>query len=79
MSDQPPIRLDVDADGIATLTPASVKKKLKDKRFAASVDRAEIAAGIELLGVDLDAHIQLVIDALAPHAAELGIAGRTDD
>jgi predicted hydrolase (HD superfamily) len=63
-------------DGIATLTPASVQKKLKDRRFAASVDRAEIAAGVERLGVDLDAHVQLVIDALAPHAAELGLAGR---
>jgi predicted hydrolase (HD superfamily) len=60
-------------DGIETLTAQSVKKKLKDKAFAAKVDRQEIAAGAELLGVDLLEHIQLVIDALRPHAEELGI------
>jgi predicted hydrolase (HD superfamily) len=62
-------------EGISTLTPQSVKKKLRDKAFAAKVDRQEIAAGAELLGVDLLAHIQFVIDALKPHAEELGIAG----
>jgi len=63
-------------DGIARLTPQSVKKKLKDKAFAAKVDRQEIAAGAELLGVDLLEHIQFVIDALKPHAEELGIHGK---
>jgi len=63
-------------DGIGTLTAESVRKKLKDKAFAAKVDRQEIAAGAELLGVDLVDHIQFVIDALRPHAAELGIQGR---
>jgi len=60
-------------EGISTLEPSSVKKKLKDKAFAAKCDRHEIAAGAERLGVDMTAHIQLVIDALKPHAAELGI------
>jgi predicted hydrolase (HD superfamily) len=60
-------------DGIATLTAQSVKKKLKDKAFAAKVDRHEIAAGAELLGVDMMQHIQFVIDALKPHAEDLGI------
>jgi predicted hydrolase (HD superfamily) len=63
-------------DGVHTLKPKSVKKKLKDKAFAAKVDRAEIAAGVELLGVDLGEHIQFVIDALKPHAQELGIGGK---
>jgi predicted hydrolase (HD superfamily) len=63
-------------DGIATLEPKSVKKKLKDKAFAAKVDRAIIRDSVQLLGVELDAHIQFVIDALKPHAQELGIAGR---
>ena len=54
----------------------SVRKKLKDKAFAAKVDRGEIATGVELLGVDLSEHIQLVIDALKPHADELGIGPR---
>ena len=62
-------------EGIATLEPKSVKKKLKDKAFAAKVDRSIIQQGAELLGVDLGEHTRLVIDALKPHAAELGIGG----
>ena len=60
-------------DGVATLSPKSVKKKLKDKGFAAKVERAEVNAGAEILGVDLGEHIQFIIDALKPHAVELGI------
>ena len=63
-------------DGIGSLTPKSVKKKLKDKSFAAKVERAEVSAGAELLGVDLGEHIAFIIDALKPHAAELGLEGR---
>jgi predicted hydrolase (HD superfamily) len=63
-------------DGIVTLAPNSVVKKLKDKAFAAKVERSEITSGVELLGVDLAAHIQFVIDALRPHADELAILGR---
>jgi predicted hydrolase (HD superfamily) len=62
-------------DGIASLTPKSVKKKLKDKAFAAKVDRQIIRQGMELLEVEQGEHIQFVIDALKPHAAELGIEG----
>ncbi|MFQ5788932.1 MAG: metal-dependent phosphohydrolase [Acidobacteriota bacterium] len=62
-------------EGVRTLTPKSVRKKLKDKAFAAKVDRREVTAGVEILGVDLSEHIQFVIDALRPHADELGIAG----
>lgn len=63
-------------DGIATLEPSSVVKRLKDKRFAASVERAEVHAGVELLGVDLAEHIAFIIGALRPHAAELALTGR---
>jgi predicted hydrolase (HD superfamily) len=63
-------------DGVATLEAKSVKKKLKDKAFAAKVDRQIIRNSVELLGVGLDEHIQFVIDALKPFAAELGIAGK---
>ena len=63
-------------EGVSTLTPKSVKKKLKDKHFAAKVERAEVHAGVEKLGVDLTEHIQMIIDALKPHAQELGIQGR---
>ena len=53
-----------------------MKKKLKDKGFAAKVEREEVTAGAELLGVDLGEHIGFVIQALRPHAAELGLEGR---
>ena len=61
--------------GIATLAPKSVKKKLKDRSFAAKVEREEIHAAVELLGADLTEHIQFVIDALRPHAEELALTG----
>lgn len=63
-------------DGIASLEAKSVLKKLKDKSFAAKVERAEVAAGAELLGVDLAAHVEFVIGALRPHAREIGLQGR---
>jgi predicted hydrolase (HD superfamily) len=62
-------------DGIRSLSPSSVRKKLRDKSFAAKVKRDDVYSGVERLGVSLDEHIQLVIDALAPHAEELGIGG----
>jgi predicted hydrolase (HD superfamily) len=64
-------------EGVSTLTHQSVRKKLKDKAFAAKVDREEILKGAQLLGVDLAEHVQFVIDALKPFAEELGIQGRT--
>lgn len=63
-------------DGLRTMTPASVVKKLKDRSFAAKVDREEIRAAVERLGVGLDEHIRLVIDALADDAEALGLSGR---
>jgi predicted hydrolase (HD superfamily) len=63
-------------EGVATLEPRSVIKKLKDKAFAAKVDRAEIAAGAGMLGIDTATLVQFVIEALRPHAAELGIGPR---
>jgi len=59
--------------GITTLEPKSVLKKLKDKSFAAKVERDEIAAGAKLLGVELEALVAFVVDALKPHGAELGL------
>ena len=63
-------------DGIQSLAVSSVKKKLKDKAFAAKVERSEIQAGVDLLGVSLDEHIAFVIEALKPYAAELGLSGK---
>jgi putative nucleotidyltransferase with HDIG domain len=61
--------------GIDDLTPKSVKKKMKDRAFAAGVDRAEVRRGMELLGLDPDTHIRNVIDAMRGIAQELGITG----
>ncbi len=55
------------------LEPKSVRKKLKSPAFAAKVDRAEIQAGVEALGVDLDAHITMIVAALREHEEELGL------
>lgn len=59
--------------GIDDLTPKSVKKKMKDKAFAAGVDRDEVRHGAELLGVELDVHIENVIAAMREIADELGL------
>ena len=53
----------------------SVKKKLKQKSFAASVNREEVYEGPEELDVTLDEHIQFIIDALKEKAEDLGLSG----
>ncbi len=60
---------------ISELPVSSVKKKLKDKAFARSVNREEIYKGAQELGVDLDEHIQFVITAMTQIADQLGLAG----
>ena len=61
--------------GLEGMTPKSVKKKLKTPAFAAAVNREEVRAGAEQLGVDLDDHIALVIGALQARADALGVTG----
>ncbi len=61
--------------GIADLEPKSVKKKFKDKAFAAKIDREVIRQGAEMLKMDLGDLIALCIEGMKPHAAELGLAG----
>jgi predicted hydrolase (HD superfamily) len=53
----------------------SVRKKMKDKGFARGVNRDDVIQGASDLGVDLDEHIQFVIDAMKESAAALGLAG----
>jgi putative nucleotidyltransferase with HDIG domain len=65
-------------DGIATLEPKSVKKKLKQPSFAAGVHRDEVYKGAEELGVELDDHIRFVIEAMRPIAGELGLRSAAD-
>ncbi len=60
-------------DGIDTLEPKSVRKKLKQPSFAAGVHREDVYQGADELGVDLGEHIAFVTEALRPIAAELGL------
>ncbi len=53
----------------------SVKKKWKQKEFAAAVNRQEIEQAASELGVPLDEHISIVLNAMKTHADELGLAG----
>ena len=54
---------------------ASVKKKMKDKAFARSVNRQDIIEGAQELGVPLDEHIEFCVKAMQARAEELGLKG----
>lgn len=60
---------------IADVTVSSVKKKWKDKAFAAGVDRTEIEHAAVALGVPLDEHIDVVLKAMQSIASTLGLDG----
>jgi len=61
-------------DKLEGMTASSVRKKMKQKAFAAAVSREDIAQGAELLGVPLDEHITHCITALQGIRRELGWA-----
>jgi putative nucleotidyltransferase with HDIG domain len=61
---------------ITGLAPASVRKKLRDKAFARTVNRDDVYRGAEELGVDLDQHIAFVVAALTAVAPDIGLADR---
>lgn len=65
--------------GITDLEASSVKKKFKDKRFAAKIDRALILKGCEMLGMELPEVITVCISGMREHAGELGIGPRETD
>jgi putative nucleotidyltransferase with HDIG domain len=64
---------------LADVKVKSVRKKLKDKAFARSVNRDDIYQGAEELGVDLDEHIEFVLGALLDVAREIGVGGIAKD
>ena len=60
-------------NGVADLEPSSVKKKLKDKAFAAAVSREDIRKGAAELGVDDTEHLRTCIDAIRKERQRLGV------
>ncbi len=60
------------------LEVSSVKKKLKDKAFARTVNREDIRQGVAELGVDLDEHVRFVIESLKPVQKEIGLQGNAE-
>jgi len=59
------------------MAASSVRKKMKQKSFAAAVKREDIEKGAELLGLSVDEHIQNVINAMQGIAGDLGLAPAT--
>jgi putative nucleotidyltransferase with HDIG domain len=62
---------------LADVKASSVKKKLKDKAFARTVNREDIYNGVQELGVDLEEHIEFVRQAMLEIADEIGLSGKT--
>jgi putative nucleotidyltransferase with HDIG domain len=60
-------------NGVADLEPSSVKKKLKDKAFAAAVSRDDIRTGTAELGVDETEHVRTCIEAIRANRGRLGV------
>jgi predicted hydrolase (HD superfamily) len=60
---------------LAEVEAKSVRKKMKDKAFARSVNRDDIIQGAQELGIDLEEHIAFCIEAMKVVAPELGLAG----
>ncbi|MBZ5637544.1 MAG: HDIG domain-containing protein [Acidobacteriia bacterium] len=63
------------AKSLHDLKVSSVRKRMKDKAFARAVNRDEIVEGASLVGMDLDAHVAFVLDAMRSVATDLGLAG----
>jgi predicted hydrolase (HD superfamily) len=53
----------------------SVRKKMKDKAFARGVNREDVVVGAQELGIELDEHVQFVVEAMKGVAAQIGLAG----
>lgn len=60
---------------VADVEVRSVLKKMKDKAFAAAIDRDELRQGAEEFGVDFNEHVGVIIEAMSANAEALGLAG----
>src|SRR5256884_5462514 len=60
---------------LAEVEAKSVRKKMKDKAFARSVNRNDIVQGAAELGVDLEEHIAFCLEAMKAIAGKLGLEG----
>ena len=63
------------AKSVHEVDARSVRKKMKDKGFARGVNRDDVIVGAQELGVDLDEHVQFVIEAMKGVAPQIGLAG----
>lgn len=62
---------------VADVTAASVKKKMKDRRFAEAIRRDDLIAGAAELGIPFEDHVEFVVHAMAANAEALGLAGNS--
>lgn len=60
---------------VADVKPSSVRKKMKDKRFAEGIHRDDLIRGAQELGIPFDDQLAFVIQAMAANADALGLAG----
>lgn len=60
---------------VADVKASSVKKKMKDRRFAEAVRRDDLTSGAEELGIPFEEHVEFVVQAMAANADVLGLAG----
>ena len=60
---------------VLDLEASSVRKRMKDKAFARGVNREDVIQGAQELGVELEAHIAFVIEAMRARADEIGLRG----
>ena len=62
------------AKSLAEVTPRSVRRKMKDKAFAKDVNRNDILKGATELGVDLDEHINFIVESMKPISTRIGLS-----
>lgn len=60
---------------VADVSASSVKKKMKDRRFAEAIHREDLIAGAAELGIPFDDHVAFVVYAMTDNADALGLAG----